>query len=338
MHQSYGWEKNHGVTSIYFGGGTPSLTSNDDLQRILEKIQGTFSVKTEIEITLEINPEDVTAERIAAWKATGINRFSLGLEAMQDDQLRRLGRAGTLADNLRALDYFAAAEVNLSVDLIFGLEHQTLENWMQTLEKVIVWNPQHISAYNLTIEEKTKYWVEVKQNTLVPPPDETNAEMFLQGRAFLQTHGYAAYEISNFAKPGFESQHNQSYWTGQNYWGLGVAAHSLQRTSKNEVRRFWNPKSIQSYLLAMEKSELAIETEILPLEKHFSERVMVALRTSQGANLPTIESDLNMVTPATLKTYFDQKIRDGFLRTQGADLVLTEKGLLFSDDVFLGLF
>lgn len=327
-----GWSGPREIQSIYVGGGTPSLADSRNLALILRALASVGAWADPTEISLEVNPEDATYPNIQTWQNLGFNRFSLGVEALLDAQLERLGRAGRASDNDRAMEAFErAGATNLSVDLIFGLEHQTLEDWLETLAKVSRWPIQHLSCYNLTVEPKTRYWVERAQSRLSLPEESVQAEMFLQGKACLQERGFLHYEISNFAKPGYESKHNNAYWNGNAYWGLGVSAHSFQKLSSSSFKRFWHPRSYRAYV----ENPLGIDFETLPLEKHFAERLMLGLRKIQGVNLADLEKDLNLAAPASLTEELRALESEGFLEFPGdRHLKLTSKGLLFSDLVF----
>lgn len=317
------------VNSIYFGGGTPSLLEPEYFKKLLTKMKHRYSWTNDIEITLEINPEDISPDRLSAWIDLGINRFSLGIEALSDAELSRLGRAGRKIDNERAIDLLTRARANFSVDLIFGLEDQMLEGWMHTLQTAVAWNPAHFSCYNLTVEPKTRYAVERDNGSLHLPEESVQAEMFLAAHRYLTSRGYAHYEISNYAKPGFESQHNLSYWNGQNYWGLGVSAHSFLKTSSGATR-FWHPRSYREYI----EDPCLVKSETLSAKTYMAERVMLSLRKLEGFSLAALEAELQSPLHETLRAALTKNIERGFLEAQGDKYRLTEQGLLFSDSVF----
>lgn len=317
------------VSSIYFGGGTPSLLEPKYFEKLLAQIRHRYSWTNDVEITLEINPEDLSPTKLSAWKDLGINRFSLGIEALSDAELSRLGRAGRKTDNERAINHLTQARANFSVDLIFGLENQTLEDWMHTLQNAVTWNPAHFSCYNLTIEPKTRYAVERKSGSLHLPEESIQAEMFLAAHRFLMSKGYGHYEISNYAKPGFESKHNLSYWNGQDYWGLGVSAHSFIKTSSGGTR-FWHPRSYRAYI----ENPRSIEKETLSPKTYAAERVMLSLRKLAGFSLSALEHELKHPIDVSLKAALQKNIQQGFIEAHGDTHRFTEQGLLFSDSVF----
>ncbi|MCB0308707.1 MAG: radical SAM family heme chaperone HemW [Bdellovibrionales bacterium] len=333
-YRAFGWSKPLRMTSIYFGGGTPSLTSTKDLESILRALRDEFEWDPHLEMTIEANPEDVTQEKAGRWKDLGINRVSLGVQALSDDDLKQLGRKGTAENNHLAWQILKKTAFKcLSVDLMFGLRNQTRDAWKETLQAILPWNAEHLSCYNLTIESKTRYWVDINQGKWVPPSDEIQADMFLEARKTLAQHGFKHYEISNYAKVGYESLHNSAYWNGQNYWGIGVAAHSLQRT-QSTIRRFWKPKSLQTYVQKIHQLSHVIQDELLSPEKHLRERTMLCLRTSKGVHLASLANDLECEIPKDLVEMLERFKNEGFIEKQQENLILTAKGQLFSDSLF----
>ncbi|HLG18874.1 MAG TPA: radical SAM family heme chaperone HemW [Bdellovibrionota bacterium] len=333
--ERFGWRKNQPLQTIFLGGGTPSLLSSAHLDSILSSIRSAFSLDRDAEITMEINPETVTQDRVRTWRDFGVNRASLGVQTLRSDQLRRLGREhdGTIArhayDQLRSGGF-----KNLSVDLMYGLEAQTGEDWARTLSDIVPWEPDHISAYNLTVESRTPFGGELDRGTLRLPQEEIQTELFLIGRQFLQEQGYIQYEISNYARPGFEARHNLIYWTGGDYWGVGVSAHSFQRRS-SEFIRWWNPRDLSRYVTAVEAGSLPTEeSETLSVETHFGERLMTGLRLSRGVNLQELSHDLKFPAPSHALEAIARFSSTGHVRQNGDHFSFTPQGMLLSNEIF----
>lgn len=266
------------IDTIYFGGGTPSLLSALELKLLLNEIYRNFSVSQQAEITLELNPEDGNEEHLASLFQLGINRLSMGVQSMNPDILAFSNRNHEAQQSVLAFD--AARKVgfqNVSVDLMFGFPGQTLEQWKAD---VMFWkgkNPEHISLYSLTVEDRTalKKWVKSKQVFLLE--EEKVAEMFHWTSEFLEEHGWEHYEVSNFAHGGFRSQHNGNYWKGIPYLGIGPSAHGYD----GEYRR-WNPRNNVKYGKAWREGNGIWEEELLSEVDRFNELLMVRLRTAEG--------------------------------------------------------
>lgn len=329
----FGWTGERNLVSIFLGGGTPSLLSPEQLSAVLGSISQSLSHPLEnLEITLEINPEDVTLEQAKKWRRIGINRASLGVQSMVDQELRRLERihsAETAQSAFRALR--GAHFENVSVDLIFGLEGQSLEQWRRTLENVLSWEPDHISAYNLTIEEKTKFGSELRVGKFQASSDDLQVSMLLETRALLSNAGYDPYEISNFARGDFSSRHNLLYWTGKEYWGVGMSAHSFQ-IGENSFRRWWNPRNQKAYLAGP-----SIEEEKLSREMHFGERLMTGLRLAAGVDLAKVSRDLEIEPSASVLERLHTLVESGHMIRSGDTVCLTEKGIVVSNEIFRDL-
>lgn len=326
------------LTSIYFGGGTPSILPMNDLSKILETVHKTFSIEPDAEVTLETNPEDVTQERVATWKRLGINRVSLGVQSMEDRQLRRLGRNHLVADVEKAFQIFNDAQFeNISVDLIFGLENQDLLSWENTLHKLIRLKPKHISTYNLTIEKNTAYDKEYKRKLLELPPDEEQAMMLIRSKEILFEHGFDPYEISNAAIPGFESRHNMLYWTGQSYLGFGVSAHSFQNQNKM-YRRFWNTKNIPLYIKNLGTKKNPIDSEeTLDAYTHLTERLMTGLRLKNGVDLEKLKEE-GLILPPLMGNQIQSLLKDGLLIQTGSIISIPANKIPIANEILLRLF
>jgi oxygen-independent coproporphyrinogen-3 oxidase len=334
--ESLGWERRP-LGTLFFGGGTPSLFAPGELETILSRADGTFGFLPGAEITLEINPENVTDGNARAWRSLGINRASLGVQSLDDAELARLKRTHRSSDSRQAFDLLRSAGfTNVSVDLIFGLEGQTPAGWESTLRGVAAWNPEHLSAYSLTIEEKTLFAVEQRQGKLRTPTEEDQATMFSQTRDLLSQAGLPPYEISNFAGKGFESRHNLTYWTGGDYRGVGVSAHSFRRSER--IERWWNLRNVPKYIETMEaRGDPTEGREELSIDRHRSERLIIGLRLASGIDLKELSSDLGGEISADTRDALSRFIETGHIEKSGSRIRLTQKGALVSDTIFAEL-
>ena len=229
--------------TLFFGGGTPSILPGEEMVRIMETIRKYANLSEDAEISMEVNPGTVTKEKLLQWKAAGINRISFGLQSAKEEELKKLGRIHTFEQFLE--NYHLAREcgfTNINVDLMSALPGQTVESWKQTMDQVIALNPEHISAYSLIIEEGTPFYDAYEDHPELLPSEEEEREMYYETRAFLASKGYERYEISNYAKKGYECRHNLSYWDRIDYLGLGLGAASLlgtvRKTNQTELSKY----------------------------------------------------------------------------------------------------
>ncbi len=297
--------------TIFVGGGTPSLLSPNQLEILLGSLREAFRFAPEVELTLEANPETLTPEKLAAYRALGVNRLSLGAQSFHATTLRVLDRTHCGADVERACR--AAREAgfrNLSLDLIFGVPGQTLEAWMGDLEMGLQLQPDHLSVYSLTFEPKTALSHRLRRGEVHALPEAVQARMYARTVARLQAAGYAQYEISNFARPGKACRHNLKYWNAMPYLGLGVSAHSLLGG-----RRFWNVRSLRAYerAVAAGKRPVAGEETLGP-EQVALERLYLGLRQPAGVDIRAFEAELNVSFferySEPLSRFFDRSLAD----------------------------
>lgn len=287
MNERKGYLENEKVETIYFGGGTPSVLSEEELNPILEKLRKEFLVSTNVEVTLECNPDDLTEEKLQQLKKAGINRLSIGLQSFNDQELKWMNRAHTSTESVSCVKLAQDAGFdNITIDLIYGSRFQTMHSWHYTLEKAINLKVQHISAYNLTIESKTKLGLSYQMGSEPEVNEEFSAEQFNIMLDKLGSNGFVHYEISNFGKEGFFSKHNSSYWLGANYLGLGPSAHSF-----NGISRQWNVRSNAAYVQKLNAKECYFEKEILTEQEKYNEYILTRLRTMWGCSKHTIEKD-----------------------------------------------
>jgi oxygen-independent coproporphyrinogen-3 oxidase len=322
------------VSTIYFGGGTPSILPAEYIKRILTKLHLSFDIEANAEVTLEANPDDITAEKLLEWKRTGINRLSIGIQSFFEEDLLWMNRAH---NSQQAVDCIALAHAagfdNLTVDLIYGTPTLTDENWKKNVDKAIALQIPHLSCYALTVEPKTTLEKLIRQKTLAEVDPEKQARHFELLMQWLKDAGYDHYEISNFAKPGFRSRHNSSYWQGKHYLGLGPSAHSF-----NGHSRQWNVTNNALYIQGLQKGEIPHEIEILTRGQQLNEYIMTSLRTMEGLSLQKVEEDFGVemfnhviktAKPHLLQSHL--KVDQNYLKT-------SDSGKLLADGIASDLF
>ena len=274
------------IQTIYFGGGTPSLLSFSQLKTITDAIRAQYVVNDFIECTLEANPDDITEEQLQYWKQLGINRLSIGIQSFQNDALKWMNRAHEVEQSHKAIEAAQKAGFeNISIDLIYGTPHYSRADLEADLNLIKEYAIPHVSCYALTVEEKTALQSMIQKGQMKNVVSEEQAAHFDIIVDFLNHQGYEHYEISNFAKPGYRSQHNSSYWKGAHYIGLGPSAHSY-----NGSTRQWNIANNALYAQSLKKGEINFEIESLELSTQFNEYMMISLRCMEGFDLTFIES------------------------------------------------
>lgn len=317
------------IETIYFGGGTPSLCSKEEIQNIITRITGFFTVSPGAEITLEANPDDITDEKLADWKQVGITRLSIGIQSFFEDDLRWMNRAHNARQAFDNLQLAAAYFDNITIDLIYGTPQLTNEKWKKNVDTAISLNIPHLSCYALTVEPKTPLDKLIRQERSANVNPDQQSEQFLLLMQWLEEAGYEHYEISNFAKPGWRSRHNSSYWQGKKYLGLGPSAHSF-----NEISRQWNIANNSIYIERISNNELPSEKEILTPVQQLNEYIMTSLRTIEGLHLNRIEGKHLATLLAAAKKYTD----NGLLKHENDTLSLTKEGRLLADGIAADLF
>lgn len=323
------------VQTIYFGGGTPSLLSVEQVQAIMGAIRNVFQLDLK-EVTLEMNPDDVNPEYLDGLKTSGITRASMGVQTFDADLLNFMNRAHTSEEALGCLQMLKESDFEVfTVDLIYGNPGQSLTSLENDIETLLKFDPPHISAYSLTIEPKTRLGVQVKLGRLVPPEDDILSEHFdLVEKKFAES-GIQQYEVSNFAKPGKEAMHNSNYWSHENYLGLGPGAHSFWwEEKKNSAQRWSNEKNIKSYLRGEWKEQFDAET--LDLENLAEERLMLGLRTKAGVSEFELKSRYNFEFSSEQESYMSKKVEEGKVTMNGS-INLTTQGLKIADAIVLDL-
>jgi len=268
------------IKSIYFGGGTPSILSQQEIQSILKTIEHCFSCQNEAEITLEANPDDIARVNLEFWLKSGINRLSIGLQGFNNAELKWMNRAHTAEESVSSVKSAQNAGFNnITIDLIYGSKFQTLKTWKETLLRAIDLDTQHISAYNLTIEDRTVLGSKNKKGVEPPVDDGLSKEQFLMMLEIFADVGFEQYEISNFAKKGFRAVHNSNYWLQQPYLGIGPSAHSFDGKSRQ-----WNVRNNHQYVKKINEGTAYFEREELTLNNRYNEYILTRLRTVWGCN------------------------------------------------------
>lgn len=269
------------IQSIYFGGGSPSLLNPKSIEELWDLINLHFTLEPLVEVTLEVNPDDVSESYLIELKKVGINRLSLGVQSFLDRDLTLMNRVHKSKQARTALELISKNFSNYSLDLIYGMPYSSLTDWEQTIETALSFNPPHISAYALTVEEKTALFYQVKKEEVLLLPEEAVEEQYQLMVQKLEGLGYINYEFSNFGKPEFFSVNNQNYWRGKPYLGIGPAAHSFDGL----YLRRWNISSNPSYLKSIEQGELAFDEEQLTQKDRYNEYLMTGLRTMEGISI-----------------------------------------------------
>ena len=327
--QSYLPQRRH-LSSVYYGGGTPSYLPVEELVKVMNYIKAHFLISTQTEITLELNPGTVGVEDLILLKEAGFNRLSIGLQAAQDRLLESIGRIHTWSE---FNDVFELAReigfTNLGVDLIFGLPDQSLADWEETLRKVVALNPEHISAYGLQLESGTKLAELVSDGILKLPTEDEVVAMMRLAMSYLPSQGYEQYEISNYARSGFSSVHNLGYWCGRDYLGFGSGAHS---TIYGERRA--NLKDAQEYISLLKGNNSVVATrENIGPDIAVVENIMLGLRLRSGINLEKLKTKygIDLLTLAADEVHRFEA--DGLLRVRDGQMILTDDGILLSNRV-----
>ncbi len=318
-----------GVRSIYLGGGTPSQLTIPQLQQIFDAIYIYNKVEKDAEVTIEVNPDDVTETFAEGLATLPVNRVSMGAQTFDDVRLKFLHRRHTSSQVRKAVSLLRSAGIsNISVDLMYGFPNETISDWEGDIDAAIALDVEHLSAYCLTIEEGTKLWRWLSQKKGNPsceilPDEELERAMYEMLIDKSEAAGFEHYEISNFAKPGFYSRHNSSYWDGTPYLGIGAAAHSYDGNTRS-----WNIADIHQYIEGMENGKRIFESETLDADTRYNDMVTVALRTREGLDLKRLSEDYRNYCLRNSQRFLD----DGQLQvTQAQTLTLTRKGLFVSD-------
>lgn len=325
--------KGESIRTIYFGGGTPSQLRVMEIESILQVIKENYDCCVE-EITLEANPEDLSLDYLQALKDCGVNRLSLGVQSFKPGDLQAINRRHTVAKAIESVKMAQQCGFdNISIDLIYGLPNQTLQDWQYNLQQAVELRVQHISAYSLTFEEGTMLTKMRDRGEIKEADEELSFEMFKLLRHTLSQKGYVPYEISNFALPGYESKHNSSYWNYVPYLGVGPSAHSFDGQSRR-----WNIANSRLYISKMAAVDTYYNIETLDTFTRYNEYVMTGLRKKEGVDIAVLET----LFEKDLKEYFlrmiDTYIKEGKVIKDGQHYYLSEEGIFVSDYIIEELF
>ncbi len=322
------------LSTIYFGGGTPSLLTGDELKGIFETIHRNFSVDPDAEITLEANPDDLTAARLDEIKSAGVNRLSIGIQSFSDEDLKYLNR---VHNAMQAYDVVRLAQDrgfdNISIDLIYGIPTLSEETWEKNMDTAFSLNVKHLSCYSLTVEPRTALAKLIRDRKIKEVDDELSAIHFAMLMDRAAWSGYEHYEISNFAKPGSYSRHNTSYWNGEPYLGIGPSAHSY-----NKVSRQWNISNNPQYIRNIDEGIVPFEREELSDEEKFNEYILTSLRTIWGISLRKLFLEFGEKSAMEFQRNIIPLLDDEQIELQGENLVLTRRGKFFADRIASDLF
>jgi oxygen-independent coproporphyrinogen III oxidase len=317
------------INTIYMGGGTPSLLDSNDINRILEKIYTTFKIAENPEITIEVNPDDIDANKVKELGITSVNRISIGVQSFSDNDLKYLKRRHDAKQALESINLLhKAGYKNISIDFIYGIPTLNITGFRKNLEKAISLDIPHISAYALTVEPGTVLNKLIHTGKVIPPADEKTAEHFKLVMELLEKNHYQHYEISNFCKEGFVSKHNSNYWLNEKYLGLGPSAHSY-----NLYSRQWNSSCIIDYIKNIESRKLPAQTEVLTKEQKFNEYVMLSLRTMWGCDMNHVSNNFGSTFYDYLLNKSDSMLQDDLIKIKDKIIYLTDKGKLFADRI-----
>ncbi len=321
------------IETIYFGGGTPSLLTKSELEQIMNSLATCFALSAVKEITLEANPDDLTAEYLHDLVAVGINRLSIGIQSFKEDDLRYMNRAHNAEQAINCVQFAQEAGIkNISIDLIYGFPQLSDDKWKSNLEIAVELGVQHVSSYSMTIENGTALSAFISKGKSPAVSNEQSATQFLELQNTLINNGFEHYEISNFCLPGYESKHNSSYWLQKKYLGIGPAAHTF-----NGNQRFWNISNNMKYILSLEQNKLAQEREDIDEIKAYNEYVLTRLRTKWGIeenHILDFSKKIQEVFYANIKSHLSKKL----VQLNNGIYTLTAEGKLLADGIASDLF
>ncbi|GAA6764998.1 radical SAM family heme chaperone HemW [Flavobacterium sp. CGRL1] len=321
------------VETIYFGGGTPSVLSNDEINFLISEVYKNYKVVENPEITLEANPDDLSAERILELSKNPINRLSIGIQSFYEEDLKMMNRAHNSKEAKKCLEEATKYFDNISLDLIYGIPGMSDEMWKQNIQTALDFGIPHISSYALTVEPKTALSKLIQTGKIAEPQDEVASNHFMILVEMLQKNGFIHYELSNFGKENYFSKNNSAYWLGKKYIGIGPSAHSY-----DGEKRGWNIANNSLYLKAIQNDELPIETEILTISDRYNEYVMTGLRTIWGVSLNRIEQEFGSEYLNYLLEQSQKFLNDDLLSIENNILKPTLKGKFLTDGIASDLF
>ena len=324
---------NETVETIYFGGGTPSVLSSEEINSLIQTVFDEFKVAPNPEVTLEANPDDLSEEKIKELAQSPINRLSIGVQSFFEEDLKLMNRAHTAKEALESLKLVTDHFDNISLDLIYGIPDMSNARWLENIETALSLGVPHISSYALTVEPQTALASFIKKGLMKNVDDEVAQEHFHILVDRLEKEGFVNYEISNFGKPEYFSRNNTAYWQQKKYLGIGPSAHSFDGTS-----RAWNINNNPKYIKAIEKGELPLEKEVLSVTDRYNEYVMTGLRTIWGVSLDTIVKDFGENFKKYALQQAEKHIAEHLLYLDGDLLLTTKKGKFLADGLAADLF
>lgn len=325
--------QNEEVETIYFGGGTPSVLSIDDIRFLIHSVYKNYNVIENPEITLEANPDDLDEETILQLANSPINRLSIGIQSFFEDDLQLMNRAHNSEEAKKCLAFATQYFENISIDLIYGMPNMSNEKWVQNIETALSFNIPNISSYALTVEPKTALHKMIKSGSISNIDDDLAQQHFHILIDKLQENGFVHYELSNFGKPDYFSKNNTAYWLGKKYIGIGPSAHSF-----NGKSRSWNVSNNSLYLKAIAENKVPSEIEILSKTDQYNEYIMTGLRTIWGVSLDKIETEFGSSYLEYLHQQAEKYISDNLLAIENNILKTTKKGKFLSDGIASDLF
>jgi oxygen-independent coproporphyrinogen-3 oxidase len=325
--------ENETIETIYFGGGTPSVLTLEEIQFLLDAVYKNYQVVENPEITLEANPDDLSIDRIVDFAQSPINRLSIGIQSFFEDDLQMMNRAHNAAEAKNCLAEATKYFDNISVDLIYGIPGMSNESWIRNIEAALLFGIPHISSYALTVEPKTALKKLIQTGKIAQPNDDVAQEQFSILVEMLKERGFIHYELSNFGKPNYFSKNNSAYWLGKKYLGIGPSAHSY-----DGVSRSWNVSNNSLYLKSIQDNLLPSEAETLSIQDRYNEYIMTGLRTIWGVDLKRIEIEFGLETLIYLKKQSAKFLVDDLLSIDGDILKTTAKGKFLTDGIASHLF
>ena len=321
------------IETIYFGGGTPSVLSSEEINFLIETVYKNYKVAERPEITIEANPDDLSEERITELSNSKINRLSIGIQSFFEDDLQMMNRAHNSAEAKLSLAFATEHFDNISIDLIYGIPGMTNEKWRQNIETALSFGIPHISSYALTVEPKTALRKLIQAGKIAEPKDEVAQQHFEILVDTLENQGFIHYELSNFGKENYFSKNNSAYWLGKKYIGIGPSAHSY-----NGISRSWNISNNSLYLKSLAENILPNEIEILSVNDRYNEYIMTGLRTIWGVSLDRIQSEFGEKYLNYLLKQSTKFTNDGLLSIENNILKTTKKGKFLTDGIASDLF
>jgi oxygen-independent coproporphyrinogen-3 oxidase len=322
------------VRTVYFGGGTPSLLSGEAVRSLLDTLRKHYAIAPDAEVTLEANPDDLSATNLQAFRDAGVNRLSIGVQSFFEEDLKWMNRAHNAEQSVQCLQ--TAREKgfdNISIDLIYGGPTLTDAHWEENIGRAVQLGIPHLSCYALTVEPGTALDHFIQHHKIPPIDPDRAAHHFGMLMRALESAGYEHYEISNFAKPGMFSRHNSSYWQGKPYLGLGPSAHSF-----NGQSRQWNVANNSLYMQSIRKGAVPFEKEVLTEQMALNEYIMISLRTQAGCDLRSVGERFGQDKSLQLLSAGAEFIGKGWMRQENSSLMLTREGKFFADGIAAAMF